>query len=124
MTAVRGSAALRRLLAIHEFAHGAAGGRAAQDLLDNLVIAHALASDGVGAELLDDIEAAAQAIRRALAGPQPMGLPSDELQRIRCLAEAMEEQSRLATSTQRLRAEVALVARRMGWVSPPASAAG
>lgn len=116
MTAVRSVSALRRLLALHEFATGVAGARAAQDLLDDLALAHALAVDGVGPELLPDIEDGSQAIRKALAGPQPMALPHAMVERLQLLMDAMDEQTRLATPAQRLGALVLLEGRRRGWV--------
>lgn len=118
MAAVRSVTALRRLLALNEFAESVAGARAAQELLDDLAVAHALAADGVGTELAPDIEAAAEAIRRALSGPQPMGLTSTAVQELGGLIAAMDQQERLASPAQRFGAQVVLAARRRGWVGP------
>ena len=116
MTAVRSTAALRRFLALAAFAQGTAGARDAQDLLDDLLLAHSLAGQGVGEDLQPWIESAADAIRVALAGPQPMSLERAMVERLGLLADGLEQQLALAEPAQRLRAEVELVARRRGWV--------
>jgi hypothetical protein len=117
MTAVRSTAALRRLLALHEFAEGIAGPRAAQHLLDDLVVAYTLAAAGVGPELLPWIRSAADAIGQALAGPQPMSLDRVMVERIGLLMDGLEQQERMATPAQRLGAMIVLEGRRRGWVA-------
>jgi hypothetical protein len=118
MTAVPTTTALRRFLALAAFAQGTAGARDAQDLLDDLLLAHSLAGQGVGEDLVPWLESAAEAIRDALAGPQPMTLPRVMVERLGLLADGLEQQMSLATPAQRLRAEVQLVMRRRGWVFP------
>jgi hypothetical protein len=116
VTTITDPGTVRLLLALDEFGRAVAGHRAAQDLLDDLALADALARRGVGPELQPDLEAAAEAIRRALEGPRPMSLPTPELDRMRDLVDAMSHQQRLATADEFHAAQFELAARRRGWV--------
>jgi hypothetical protein len=111
--------ALTELLALDELARSAGSGRSVQELHGALLMAEQLAAQGIGAELLPDVEDARQLLGRVQRRPVPIGVTSGELVVLRDVLAAVHEQRALAGMAQVVSALVVLVGWRWGWVGQP-----
>jgi hypothetical protein len=111
---------LAELLALDELARGAGSGRSVQELHGALLMAEQLAAQGIGAELIPDIEDARQLLARMRRRPVPIGVTSGELMLLRGVLAGVHEQRGLADLAQMVSALVVLVGWKWGWVTAQA----
>lgn len=98
---------IRELLALRDLAEGCNNSPAAWRVLAELTMAAIeLARAGIGAELLPLAAAAEDALVRTAARPRPMCAANDDVQRLRDLLDAHDEQRRIATRAELLLARI------------------
>jgi hypothetical protein len=107
--------ALTELLALDELARCAADRRAVKELQGAMLMAEQFAGQGIGPELLPNIEDARQLLARVRCRSVPIGITSAELVLLREVLAAVHEQRGLAGMAQMVGALVVLAGWRWGW---------